>query len=114
MSDPAVGDIWYSYVETIDDPLGKPIEYAVERLTPSGAWLIRPPAAIDRKAFCVRRWVGFQHLKKAAYPTKEQAIGSVIRRKEVAIRLLSKRLDRMRAQLHHAEWIREQLLEKRT
>lgn len=84
-----VGDTWYRYVNR---HYGSGVkiccdEYTVRKVTPKGVWLEYGP------------WVAFNTRKRYAYPTKELALDSFIRRKEWQVRHLTLELEKAKEAL---------------
>jgi hypothetical protein len=65
--------------------------YCIDKKTPRGVWIKHDGCNDYPGAF--RKWVGDNHVKKYAHPTKEEALHSLKVRKRVQIEILTAQLD---------------------
>lgn len=71
--------------------------YSLVKETPKGYW-------INNEIFCKKsRWVSWTTRKRFAYPTKEEALKSFIRRQEERIRILTYQIKDSRVGLFNAQ-----------
>lgn len=81
-------EVWYRYEGTVYEDSGAYIHvaaYPVKRRTPRGVWL---------DTYGLEKFVLNDSVKRYAYPTKQEALVSFVRRKSRQVRILAAQHDR--------------------